>query len=215
MLEKSNVVESILSVELADPTTNILPGSIIERALKLGFNTIESLVFLTCRELQPSEDLNKMSIIDEHKTPPNPPPSTYLALTSWFETWHNKLMVATSMEALPNPRKRLTVITALVQPLLHTDALSQALSGRALVQSRVDQVSSRPIALRHVVSGRSRSAVLSVPADLPAHPGRRSCQMDFLVTDWLGSMKRVADCVSVDACHCRPTRRVDACMLAR
>eukprot|EP00971_Amphidinium_carterae_P153703 3047703-Amphidinium_carterae.2 len=53
-LVKSNVVETILRVELADPSTNIISGFIIERALKLGYNTTESLLFLTFRELQTS-----------------------------------------------------------------------------------------------------------------------------------------------------------------
>eukprot|EP00971_Amphidinium_carterae_P093544 1851063-Amphidinium_carterae.3 len=59
---KSNCVETVLRVELADPSTNILPGFIIERALKLGYNNTEQLLFLTFRGLQPSEDLSKMRL---------------------------------------------------------------------------------------------------------------------------------------------------------
>eukprot|EP00971_Amphidinium_carterae_P112284 2224070-Amphidinium_carterae.1 len=77
---KSNCVETVLRVELADPSTNILPGFIIERALRLGYNTIESLLFLTLRELLPSEDLNKIVITDELESPPTNVPTPMVVL---------------------------------------------------------------------------------------------------------------------------------------
>eukprot|EP00971_Amphidinium_carterae_P328557 6460505-Amphidinium_carterae.1 len=79
-------LQTVLRVELADPSTNILPRFIIERARKLGHNTTESLLFLTFRELQPSEDLNKMVTTDELEDPPANLPPTYSGQTSWFET---------------------------------------------------------------------------------------------------------------------------------
>eukprot|EP00971_Amphidinium_carterae_P160578 3183708-Amphidinium_carterae.1 len=120
---KSNCVETVLRVELADPSTNILPGFIIERALKLGYNTTESLLLLTLRELLPSEDLNKIVITDELETSPTNAPTTYGGLTGWFETWLNKLMVAKSMDSFPKARKCLSVVTAVLQPCLQGDAL--------------------------------------------------------------------------------------------